>query len=116
MTMPGEKNKKYKEFIGLDLKFFNDENIIEIIKIIENSIKNDLNQILGLRSDEYTISVGVEVDEELRISIDLDVKAYLHGKINLYNILDKVIDHAFNSVKIYLKQFKGRNKITNSHS
>ena len=40
--MPGEKNKKYKEFIGLDLKFFSDENIIEIIKIIENSIRNDL--------------------------------------------------------------------------
>lgn len=104
------KVRRSIELIGLDLEFFSEENIIELIKVVEESIKNDLNRILGLRTDEYTITIGVEVNKELRIAIDLDVKAYLSNKMNLHNILNKVINHAFDKTRIHLKQLARKNK------
>ncbi len=108
--------RRSKELIGLDLEFFSsEENIVELIKVVEESIRNGLNEILGLRTNEYVITVGVEVDKEVRITIDLDVKAYLCSKINLYNIIDKVIDNAFNRARMYLKQLAGKNTNINPY-
>lgn len=102
--------------MGLNLEFFsNEESITELIRIVEESIRNELDEILGLRTDEYIITIGIEVDREVRITIDLDVKAHLHRKINLCNIVDKVIDHAFSRARVYLKQFARKSEESNPH-
>jgi len=96
------------EYIGLDESFFQDyDSLLLIASHIEEIVKEELEKILGQRTNKYYLVVGVENNNGyITVSIDLEVEAYILPKIDLGNIVDKVIRNAFDRIRIFLSRYR----------
>jgi len=96
------------EYIGLDESFFHDDNALFLIaSYIEEVVKEELEKILGQRTNKYYLIVGVENNNGyITVSIDLEVEAYILPKIDLGSIVDKVIRNAFDRLRVFLSRYR----------
>ncbi len=96
------------EYIGLDESFFqNYDSLLLIASYIEEVVKEELEKILGQRTNKYYLAIGVEHNNSyITISIDLEVEAYILPKIDLGKVIDKVIRNAFDRARIFLSRFR----------
>ncbi len=96
------------EYIGLNENFLqNDETLILIASYVEEAVKEELEKILGKRTNKYYLAVGIEYNNDcITISIDLEVEAYILSKINLEKVIDKVIRNALDRTRILLSRYR----------
>ncbi|MEM0026764.1 MAG: DUF3194 domain-containing protein [Ignisphaera sp.] len=94
------------KLLNLDLNKIDFEALSELAITIENTIINYLNTVLRSRATDYNITVGVELNDVLTISIDIDTKAYFISKPSLEAILDTATRKAFDAAEQFLSRFR----------
>ncbi|MEL9939886.1 MAG: DUF3194 domain-containing protein [Ignisphaera sp.] len=92
--------------LNLDLNKIDFNVLSELANIIENTIINYLNTVLGTRATDYGIAISVKLDDTLTISIDVDAKAYFISKPSLEAIIDTAVSKAFDAAEQFLSRFR----------
>uniref|UniRef100_A0A7J2TZV0 DUF3194 domain-containing protein n=1 Tax=Ignisphaera aggregans TaxID=334771 RepID=A0A7J2TZV0_9CREN len=102
---------KSSRVLNLDLNKMRLEDLAQLTHIIEDEMTKHLNEVLGLRLTDFNITIGAEVkEEELIISVDVEVKAYFTDNLNLEAILDSALRRAFNAAEQFLARYRTGNK------
>jgi len=97
--------------LDLDLKRIQVEDLAQIAQLMEEEILKHLQQVLGDRLTDCSVTIGAEVkSEELVISVDVEVKAYFFGNINLGTVIDSAIRRAYNAAEQFLTRFRAEHR------
>jgi siroheme synthase (precorrin-2 oxidase/ferrochelatase) len=97
--------------LNLDLKRIQVEDLAQIAQLMEEEILKHLQQVLGDRLTDCNITIGAEVkNEELVISVDVEVKAYFLSNIDLGTVIDSAIRRAYNAAERFLTRFRAEHR------
>jgi len=98
---------RYVEELNVDIERITQDNLVELAELIEHCIRDELAKILNQRLTNLVATIGIEIaDKVINISVDIEVEAYVLPRMNLENILDRVINYAFTKARIYLSRFR----------
>jgi hypothetical protein len=102
--------KSHKK-LNINLNKIQLEDLAQLTHIIEEEIVKYLNEVLALRLTDCNVTIGAEVkEEELVVSIDVEVKAYFSNSVNLEAVVDSALRRAFDAVERFLTRYRTSNK------
>jgi hypothetical protein len=92
------------ERLGIDIRRVDPEVLERILLKAEERARETLNEKLG-RSDEYSIIINAQVNEELTIAVDLYMESPDEIPLELEVVMEEALDQAFKVVRDELRRF-----------
>lgn len=81
--------------LGLDLTSISTDFLQDLALAVENTIRKYVESKLGRRLEQLNIIVNVEVNDSLRIIVDVELLGKSRGRIDYDTLLDEAIKEAY---------------------
>lgn len=99
--------------LGLDLTSISTDFLQDLALVVENTIREYVESKLGRRLEQLNIIVNVEVNDSLRIIVDVELLGKSRGRIDYDVLLDEAIKEAYRAAEEVLEHVKrGRGEDT----
>ena len=92
--------------LGLDLTNISTDFLQDLALVVENTIREYVESKLGRRLEQLNIIVNVEVNDSLRIIVDVELLGRSRGRIDYDVLLDEAIKEAYRVAEEVLEHVK----------
>ncbi len=89
--------------LGLNLKEFSISSLQEIAEIVENTVREYISQKLGRRLDQLNVIVKTEVNDVLRVTVDVELIGRSKGRLDFNTLIEEAIREAYSRVEEVLR-------------
>lgn len=92
--------------LGLDLTSISTDFLQDLALAVENTIRKYVESKLGRRLEQLNIIVNVEVDDSLKIIVDVELLGKSRGRIDYDTVLNEAINEAYRIAEEVLEHVK----------
>jgi len=92
--------------LGLDLTSISTDFLQDLALVVENTIREYVESELGRRLEQLNIIVNVEVNDSLRIIVNVELLGKSRGRIDYDVLLDEAIKEAYRVAEEVLEHVK----------